>query len=75
MTPQTGKYLMLAGGLLLLGGLLVYFFGGKLNWIGRLPGDIRIEGKNGVFYFPVMTGILVSILLNLIVRLIRHFFG
>jgi len=43
--------------------------------LGRLPGDIRIEGENGSFYFPVTTSILVSvvltILLNVIVRWLR----
>ena len=28
--------------------------------LGRLPGDIRIEGKNGSFYFPVVTCLLLS---------------
>lgn len=57
-------------------GLIVYFFGDKLTWLGRLPGDIRIEGRNGGgFYFPIVTCIVVSILLNLIIVLIRRFFG
>ena len=42
---------------------------------GRLPGDIRIEGKNGSFYFPVVTSLVLSlvltIVLNIIVRLFR----
>lgn len=65
----------------MLVGLVVYFFGDKLNWpgldwLGRLPGDIRIEGKNGGgFYFPIVTCIVVSLILNLIIVLIRRFFG
>ena len=43
--------------------------------LGRLPGDVGIEGENGSFYFPITTSILVSvvltIVLNLIVRLFR----
>jgi len=37
--------------------------------IGRLPGDIVIRGKNSVFYFPLMTSILLSLLLTLILWL------
>ncbi len=43
--------------------------------LGRLPGDIRIEGENGGFYFPITSSILVSvvltILLNIILRLLK----
>jgi hypothetical protein len=34
--------------------------------LGRLPGDIRIEGRRGAFYFPIVTCLLVSVLLTLI---------
>ena len=74
MNSDLGKYLMAGGVLLLLAGVLVYFFHDKLNWIGRLPGDIRIEKENFRFYFPVVTMILVSVLLTIIINLIRRFF-
>jgi hypothetical protein len=38
---------------------------------GRLPGDIRIAGKNGSFYFPVVTCIVLSAVLSLIGWLFR----
>jgi len=69
------RYLMIGGIILFLVGGGIYFatkFGIPL---GHLPGDIRIEGENGSFYFPVVSSILVSvvltILLNLIARIIR----
>ncbi len=37
--------------------------------LGRLPGDIRIEGKSGGFYFPVVTCLLLSAVLSLIMWL------
>ena len=40
--------------------------------LGRLPGDIRIETANGVFYFPLMTCIVVSAVLSLVLWLIRR---
>lgn len=76
MNSYIGKYIILIGAAILLIGLVVYLFGDKLGWLGRLLGDIRIEGKNGGgFYFPVVTCILVSLFLNLIIGLIRRFFG
>ena len=37
--------------------------------LGRLPGDIRIEGKNGSFYFPVVTCLLLSAVASLLMWL------
>ena len=72
MDQNTGKYIIVFGGLIVLVGLVVYFLGDKLHWIGRLPGDIRIEKENSRFYFPITTMILFSILLTVIVNLIRR---
>lgn len=76
MTPSSGKIIILVGAVIVLIGLVIYFFGDKLGWLGRLPGDIRVEGKDGGgFYFPIVTCIVVSLLLNLLIVLIRRFFG
>lgn len=72
MDQQTGKYILLIGGAIVLVGLIVYFFGDKLHWIGRLPGDIRVERKNFRFYFPLTTMIVLSLLLTLLINLIRR---
>lgn len=56
-------------------GVVVYFLHDKLHWIGRLPGDIRIERENFRFYFPITTLILFSIVLNVLIVLIRKIFG
>jgi hypothetical protein len=40
--------------------------GGKIPWIGRLPGDLTIRGEKYTFYFPLATSILISIVLSLI---------
>jgi hypothetical protein len=61
-----GRWLIGAGILLVMAGLVVILaerFGIRL---GRLPGDIRIEGRRGAFYFPIVTCLLVSVLLTLI---------
>jgi Protein of unknown function (DUF2905) len=72
MTTQ-GKYLIIVGISITLIGVVWYFFGDKLKFIGRLPGDIRIEKENFSFYFPITTMIIVSVLLNLALRIIRRF--
>lgn len=67
------RLLMIAGVLLFMIGLLWWLAGDKLHWLGRLPGDIRIERENFRFYFPLTTMILVSILLSVAWRLVRRF--
>ena len=65
--------MILIGGVILVAGLPVYFFGDKWQWIGRLPGDIRIEKENTRFYFPVTTMILFSLVLTIILHLVKKF--
>ena len=71
---QTGKFLIVAGIILIIAGLIVYFAGNKLNWLGHLPGDIRVEKENVRFYFPITTMIILSLVLSGIVYLIRKLF-
>lgn len=68
-----GKYIVIAGIVIIVIGLLVWKFGNIFSWFGNLPGDIRIENGNSRFYFPVVSGILISIVLSLILWLIRKF--
>jgi hypothetical protein len=67
---------------LMLGGITLFLIGGGIYLaakfglpLGRLPGDIRIEGENGSFFFPITSSILVSVvltvLLNLLARLLK----
>jgi hypothetical protein len=74
MNSDTGKYIIVAGVMIVLLGVIIYFFHDKLNWIGRLPGDIRIEKENFKFYFPITTMILLSLAITTIVQVIRKFF-
>jgi hypothetical protein len=69
-----GRILITAGIILTLSGVIVYFAGNKLSWFGRLPGDIRIEKENFVFYFPVTTMILISIVITGIIWIIKKIF-
>ena len=74
MNSETGKWIIGIGAIIILLGIIIYFFHDKLNWIGRLPGDIRIEKENFRFYFPIVTMILFSLLGTLIIWFIRKFF-
>lgn len=66
------RYLMLGGIILFLVGGGVYLAAKFGIPLGRLPGDIRIEGENGSFYFPITSSILVSVLLTILLNVIVH---
>ena len=68
--PDLGKLLVVIGVMIVFIGVL--FWAGLGHWIGRLPGDVRIERGNSAFYFPVVTCIVISILLSLIFSLFRR---
>jgi len=71
MNEETGKYIIISGIILVAAGVIIYFFHDKLYWLGRLPGDIRIERENFRFYFPITTMILLSIIFSLVLWLCR----
>jgi len=52
-------------GLVLVAAGLLWPVIGRLG-LGRLPGDIRVEGENYSFYFPLMTSLLISVVLSVI---------
>ena len=74
MDQQTGKYLLIAGILIVIAGVLVYFFHDYFKWIGKLPGDIRIDKGNFRFYFPLATMIILSIVITVIINILKRFF-
>jgi hypothetical protein len=65
-------------------GLLIVFIGlfaaliglftwmGWMNWFGRLPGDIRLEGERTRLYVPLVSMLIVSIVLSVAVSLLRR---
>jgi hypothetical protein len=63
-----GRIFIILGIVLLIAGLLFTLF--PLGGFPRLPGDIYIKRDNFVFYFPIVTSILISLILSLIL----HFF-
>jgi hypothetical protein len=67
-----GRMLVIMGLVLVVAGIL-FMIGERLPIrFGRLPGDIVIRGKNSVFYFPLATSILISVVLSLIFWIFRR---
>jgi hypothetical protein len=64
--------MIVLGGVLLLIGCLSLLWPIS-TWFGRLPGDIRVEGRNFRFYFPIATCLLLSLVLTLVIGVIRFF--
>jgi len=67
---EVGKFLLVAGLLLAVVGLVLWSGFGK-SWLGRLPGDIHYTKGNFSFYFPFVTCLLLSILLTIVLWLFR----
>jgi hypothetical protein len=64
-----GRMLIMIGLVVLVLGVIISL-GEKLPIrFGRLPGDVVIRGKNSVFYFPVVTCLLLSVILSLVLWL------
>ena len=68
---ELGKFAVVIGMVITLVGLVMWS-GFAPRWLGRLPGDIRIERGNSAFYFPIVTCIIVSIVLSLLLSIFRR---
>jgi len=66
-----GRFLIIMGLVTAFVGLVMWG-GFAPKWLGRLPGDIRIERGNFGLYFPIVTCIAISIILTLIFSLFRR---
>jgi len=71
---DAGKLLILLGIVAIVVGLVLWLSGDKLKWLGRLPGDIRIERDNFRFYAPITTMLLISLVLSFLLFIIGKFF-
>ena len=69
---ELARAIILIGVVLVVAGLLLLLFL-KTPFPGKLPGDILIKKENFTFYFPLATGIVISIIISLILYLIGKF--
>ena len=68
-----GRLLIIAGGLLLAGGILLVLLG-QIPFFGRLPGDIAVERERFSFFFPLASMLIVSLVLTIVVNIVLRFF-
>ena len=61
-----GKLLLVLGGAIMVAGAVLLLAGRLHLPLGRLPGDVVYRGKNTVFYFPLATSIIISIVLSML---------
>lgn len=66
--PEVGKLLIIVGGIVVLVGVFLTL-GLRIPFLGRLPGDISIDRGNVHFYFPIVTGLILSVALTLLLNL------
>ena len=68
---ELGKFLVVIGAVIVVLGAILWS-GFAPNWLGRLPGDIRIEREHTAFYFPIVTCIIISVALSLLFSIFRR---
>jgi hypothetical protein len=70
---EVGRITVILGISLIVIGGVVMLLGRAGLPLGRLPGDIVYKGKNTIFYFPLATSILLSIVLSVVMYLVGRF--
>lgn len=65
-----GKVLVVLGLALAALGVVVVLLDRAGISLGQLPGDIRVEGKRGSFYFPIVTCVVLSVVASLLLHLL-----
>jgi membrane protein implicated in regulation of membrane protease activity len=65
---ELGKLLVIVGGFVVVLGLFLAL-GFRIPFLGKLPGDISVDRGNVHFYFPIATGLLLSVVLTLLLNL------
>lgn len=66
--------MIFAGIIMVVVGLLFYFYNDKLGWLGKLPGDLRYKKDNFSIYAPFTTMIILSLIASVLLRFFRKFF-
>lgn len=69
-----GKTLVIFGLAIAGLGVALIFFD-KIPFLGKLPGDVNIKRENFRFFFPITSGVIISIILSAALWLISHFKG
>jgi Protein of unknown function (DUF2905) len=75
MFPPLSRIFLILGVIFLAIGGLIFFFSRLHIPLGRLPGDIVIQGKNLTCFIPLGTSILLSVVLTIVLTLLARFAG
>ena len=65
-----GKTLILIGVMAIALGV-IFMFGSKIPWIGKLPGDIYVQKGGFSLFFPLTTSIVISLVISIVLVLIK----
>jgi hypothetical protein len=67
-----GRMLIVAGVVMVLARVLLTFAGRLPFRLGRLPGDIYVQGRSGSFYFPIVTCLVLSAVFSVVMWILRR---
>lgn len=67
--PTMGRWLIVAGVILVTLGIIIQFAPWLLSWFGKLPGDINIERERSRVFIPITSMLIVSVVLTILVNL------
>jgi hypothetical protein len=65
------KLFVVAGATLVVVGVVLRLLHGRLGWLGRLPGDLRIGDS---IYIPLATCVVLSVVLTIVLNVLVRIF-
>lgn len=66
-----GKFLIIVGLVSILIGAVIIYMPNVFSWFGKLPLDINIQTEHTRVFIPIMSMLVISLVLNLLLRLFR----
>lgn len=66
------RWIITAGCIVIVIGVIVHFAPWLINWFGKLPGDIRIETERSKVFIPLTSMVIVSIVLTVLINLFKR---
>jgi len=72
MNLDAAGRLLLVVGLVIAGLGLLLVLGGRLPFLGQLPGDVSLRWGSGSLYFPIVTCLVLSVVVTVGVNILLH---
>ncbi|MCX5813349.1 MAG: DUF2905 domain-containing protein [Proteobacteria bacterium] len=67
-----GRWIIIAGLILVVIGIILHFAPWLVNWFDKLPGDIRIETERSKIFIPITSMVILSIILTVLINLFKR---